>query len=232
MSEQITIQDLNKFPPNTPVGNFIGTVAAVFNQRTGTNGKGDWALQTIKLRQGEDEIAVLLKDRPPFPFQKGQDVRIDYYAGDRGPTGAVTYDDDFNGTISRQIKVTPTGQISLLSGGAPEQNQQRETAAPTQARQESAPAAQNQQRNTTTTQPIGDAEAAMIKETKKAIVQIANLHLLCALVVERVEAPAFHTATGVLMSEGQKQAAIASIFIKAERSGLVNEMPKRPLENA
>jgi hypothetical protein len=64
-----------------------------------------------------------------------------------------------------------------------------------------------------------------MKEAKKALTQIANLHLQCMLVVERYEAKAFHEATGQHMTEAQKQAAIASVFIKAERSGLVDKMP-------
>tara|TARA_R110000796_G_C14571530_1_gene435809 strand:- start:43358 stop:44173 length:816 start_codon:yes stop_codon:yes gene_type:complete len=67
------------------------------------------------------------------------------------------------------------------------------------------------------------------KQARKTIVQIANLHLTCAIAAQRMEAPTYCAATGHEMTPEQLQSATASIFIKAERSGLVNDMPTSPL---
>jgi hypothetical protein len=100
-----------------------------------------------------------------------------------------------------------------------------------QPRQQELPQQQEpppQQRGSTTRQAPTPEE--LMKDAKASMMQIVNLHLMVAKAVAKYEVPQFKKLTGHDMSEGQQQAATASVFITCERSGMVRQMPTTPLE--
>jgi len=70
-----------------------------------------------------------------------------------------------------------------------------------------------------------------INSARLSIMQITNLHLLCAQYVAQYEVPSLKKATGEDMSESQRQGATASIFIESCKSGLCRMMPSHPLKD-
>ena len=118
-------------------------------------------------------------------------------------------------------------RVGTEQQAAPAQRQQpapqRQTVAPQQ--HESHPG----QSQAPPQQATAPSSEDTLKEARLTIMQITNLHLLCAKAVSQYEAPNFKKATGEEMSESQRQGAIGSLFIEAARSGLVRQMPTHPI---
>lgn len=227
----LTIATVRTFPNKTPLPPIRLRVNAIHDRRTGTGQRGEWSMQRLT---GEDfsgdTITVLLTDRDPFPFQKGDTIQLECHNGDKGPSGVYADDDTYKDVTTRQIKVTRTGEIFIAmsdTAPAPAPQQAAAPAQPTQRREEHRPApapapAAEKPRDAT------DDTTAAVKAARREIVRITNLHALCVLAVDRMEAPLVEAATASPMRDSQRQAAVASIFIKAERQGLVDKMPASP----
>ncbi len=121
----------------------------------------------------------------------------------------------------------PAPQQSAPQQSAPQQSAPQQSApqyqAPQQQQQETAPQQAPQQRQHAPTSDINSA--------KLSIMQITNLHLLCAKAVAQYEVPTLKKATGEDMSESQRQGATASIFIESCKSGLCRLMPSHKIED-
>lgn len=224
-----------------------GTITALYKPKTGTNSTGEWSIQNATLR-GTDgiEVGLWLKDRPELPMSaKGQYVILEARQGDKGLSGLYVMDDDYNGKITRKIKVTPTAELSYgqpASQPQPSAGQQAAQQAasdswgpePTTSLTNPAPsqnqASQPQASHQQASQPKAAAPDSM-KEAERTILQITNLHLTCSRAVIRYEAPTFKKLTGQDMTEAQVQGAVASIFIESCRNGLHRNMPTTPLQD-
>jgi hypothetical protein len=233
----VTIQIIRALANKTPIPEFQAKVIKIHPRKTGTNARGPWSMQRVELRDpnGED-ITCLITEQDEFPFRPGDQVVLASHVGDKGSTGVYVYDDTYNEKTERQIKVTATGRIDLIGvqNQAPAQERERERehapAGAGQQRQQVQETAAPQSQSTTSHGSQNDRDKTDVRAAKKVIVQIVNLHTLCVLAVDRVEAPLVEGATGSPMSDSQRQASIASTFIKAERSGLVDKMPCAPFK--
>lgn len=216
-----------------------GTLTNLWERKSGTHSNGDWSIQNGTLSDGNISIPVLFKDRDPVPEAlKGQKITIQAKDGSKGLSGLYAFDDDYKDPPTRKIKVTPTAAIAPVGQGATtdgfqsEEQIAREHAALQQengqpGQQASAPP---QQAATPQGQSLAQQQASHdpLLEAKKTLVQITNLHVLCRMSLERIEAPLIKEITGRTMSEDEIRAATSSIFIKADKLGLNNEMPTRP----
>ncbi len=218
-----------------------GTLTKIYKPKTGENSNGQWSIQNAVIK-GTDgtEVTLWMKDRPEIPTnQQGRFMILTAKQGDKGLSGLYVMDDDYNGKITRKIKVTPTAELAYQDGQpAPQQQRPQqgmqaaqqaaaESWGPEPQQPETSQAPPQQSRQTPKPQ---SGEHDLIKEAKRTIIQITNLHLLVAKAVDAVEAPRYKEATGMDMTEGQRQAAIASVFIESTKQGLVRNMPCRPLE--
>lgn len=234
----VTVQIIRAFPDKTPIPQFEGKVIKVHPRKTGTNSRGEWSMQRVVLRdRNGEEITALLTEHEEFAFRTGEIVVLACKVGDKGSTGVYVHDDTYNDKTERQIKVTATGRIDLVAteetapAPAPDRNQGR-------GRRNDDPDQGEDYTWSTEQAPPRDAgndhqtarDKTDVRAAKKTLVQIVNLHTLCVLAVDRVEAPLVEGATGAPMSDSQRQAAVASVFIKAERSGLVDKMPAAPFK--
>lgn len=231
-----------------PIAVLTGTLTKLFDRKTGKNEHGEWSIQNAELTQDGTALPVQFKEMEEIPKSyRNREILLEAKQG-KQLTGLYCIDDDRGGTVTRKIKVTGTATLSLVEGGpsqavndfkkrvdnewGPENNPSRGQT--TVHQQQSAPDLQEPApRSQTAAQPPPKktpdekraAEDAEFHEARRTVNRLANLHLLCALAVERYEAPAFKNLTGVDMSESQRQGATASIFIAAERSGLARQMP-------
>lgn len=221
-----------------------GTITSVYKSKNGENSNGPWSIQNIVLK-GTDgtEITLWIKDREEIPNTvKGRFIILQAKQGEKGLSGLYVMDDDYNGKITRKIKVTPTCELSY-QGGEPEQSHHggktQQAQQPNQVSQaaEEWKQVESQIDHSGHHEPTGEPPAKSkkqpaadsIHEAKKSILQIANLHMLCARAVVDYEAPAFKKATGQEMTESMQQGATASIFIESCRNGLHRNMPAAPL---
>lgn len=205
-----------------------GVLVKLFPQKTGTSTAGPWALQNGEIEADGVVIPITFKDRDPLDQTlKGRTIRVTA-SNVKTMTGVFCWDDTRNGATVRKIKVTPSAELDIIAGDSPAavppQGQTSTTPPDLQTPPASKPAPA-----TTAAKPAPPTdrskEDADFLEARKTVNQIANLHLLCMLAVERYEADAYKALTNRDMSEGQRQAAVASLFIKADREGLVRYMP-------
>jgi len=232
------IQAINGLPDKAVVYAFEGTVKKTFQRSAGTNTNGDWSIESaIVADAAGDEIKVMVKDRAPMGFQVGQFLNFEAHKGDKGYSGLYAEDDEYKGNVRRILRATPTCHINFAGSG--QSRQQDAHAQPPRQQQQAAPPqraqAQPQQRTQQAT-PQGNGTTAAqreahdsVNEARRTIMQIANLHLLCAVAVDKYEAPEFKRRTSSELSESQRQGAIASIFIESCKCGLVRNMPTNQL---
>jgi hypothetical protein len=224
-----------------------GTLLQIYKPKTGENSNGPWSIQNVNIK-GTDgtEVTLWMKDRPEIPSnQKGRFIILTAKQGEKGLSGLYVMDDEYNGKTTRKIKVTPTAELAYQDGqpqqAPPQQQQQRPPSQGMQNAQQAAaeswgpePDRPPQQQQSAPAQSGShqrtQGQEDLLKESKRTIIQITNLHLLVAKAVDAVEAPRYKEATGMDMTEGQRQAAIASVFIESTKQGLVRNMPCRPLE--
>lgn len=241
-----TITQINDLPDKAVVYCFEGTVQKSFKRSEGTNSQGEWSIESFLLKDATGaEIKLMLKDSPPAGWPIGAAVRLEAWKGDKGFSGLYAADDEYKGEVRRILRATKTCNVTMLGGGqqqaAPQQQQRppQQAAATHQQQAASTPPQQRQQATTGQQQaaPTDADEAAAraarqaMRDAKRTIIQISNLHLLCAKVVATQEAKAYKKATGQDMTEGQQQGATASIFIESCKKGLVHAMPTTLLED-
>jgi hypothetical protein len=237
MKTEVKIFPLSAFDSladGQPVAAIKGTITKLYDAKGGTNSVGKWQIQNAEIEADGITLPVMFKDRDAIDKSwKGKTILLTAKV-DKSMTGLYVFDDTKNDVTIRKLKVTTTATIEIVyddaktqSAAAPnlQQHQQQPTerltnpADPAPANKPADPAPQ------TGGKPQRTKEEQEFHDAQKTVVQIANLHLTCMLAVERYEAPAFKKLTGQDMSESQRQAACASIFIKADREGLVRYMP-------
>lgn len=223
-----------------------GTVMNIYKPKSGENSNGPWSIQNAVIK-GTDgtELTLWIKDREEIPSSaKGRFLILTAKQGDKGLSGLYIMDDEYNGKITRKIKVTPTAELAYQQDGhAPQARQEShghqaaettefQTAAHQKAEEEwkdiesAIPQAQSEPVRKQTKANAPDS----LHEAKKTILQITNLHLLCARAVVDYEAPQFKKVTGQDMTESMVQGATGSIFIESCRNGLHRNMPTTALE--
>src|SRR4051812_10448787 len=121
-------------PPDGTIYLLHARIKKVFARKTGKYKQGartgeTWSLQNVELQAGEAEMTMVLKDRDEELSKswEGRQIRVEAWKGDKGWSGVYAFDDEYQGKITRKIKVTPTGNLSLLDGdGNPEQEREPE----------------------------------------------------------------------------------------------------------
>lgn len=233
-----------------------GTLTSLWERKSGEHSNGPWAIQNGALTDSAGhKVDLQFKDRDPVPEHlKGKEVVMLSVAGDKGTHGVKVFDDEYpKGTIKRKIRITPTANIIEAhtfdgqNGHAADQAQGEPAQAPTQQEPTSSPqqassydlpfdhpehpdnAKPRQQQAAPAKQPAQQTDG--MKEARRTITQITNLHILCSKAVNGYEAPAVKAATGAEMSESQRQGATASIFIEACKNGLVRQMPHTAIKD-
>ncbi len=207
---------------NQPIACVEGVLTKLYGPKDGTNSNGPWSIQNAELDCKGVIVPVMFKDREPIDQSlKNRTIRLTASTA-KGMSGLYAIDDVRNGATTRKLKVTPSAQLDIIdTGRAAEPPRQQAVQTPPQQ----AAGQPTGQQQASQPAPKDDGHHDLVRAAKQTIIQILNLHLLVAKAVEKMEAPAFKKATGLDMSESQRQAATASIFITCERQGLVRNMP-------
>jgi len=185
-----------------------GTIKSIFKSNSGTTAQGkDWAVQDFDLTDNQVTIKVKVWNHPPIPTTaKGSAVTLLSHSGEKGLSGLYAHDDEYNGKVTRQIKVTDTGEVVIGAGSVP-------AAAPAAA--QSAPALTPEQ------------------QAKQDAVKAGHYIMQCANLLERnLDAAAWvaarfnakHANFKKMDTEDVRTMAM-SLQIACERNGVQNLMP-------
>ena len=213
-----------------------GTLTKLFPRKAGESSAGPWSIQKGEITDGKTTIAVMFKDREEVPQSwRHRDILIECHKGEKGFSGVYAEDDNYKGTVTRILKVTKTGEVSITDGSAPAEPQPAAASADYREAWPDAPEsiepAPVRRRDPEPHVARTHDPDRRIKDAKASIMQIANLHLICSLSVKRFEVSEYKRRTGEDMPESFQQGAIGSIFIQATRAGLHNTMPTHPLRD-
>lgn len=216
----------------TPVAMIHATLSGLYDRKQSAEGaEKPWALQNGELTEigTGAKIPVVFKDRDEVPKSwKGRAVFLESKHGEKGISGVYVFDDDYKpkaGTsFTRKIKVTATGQVSLVEGGGQQQQPQthHQAATPPAGGGYRKPAEtqgqQSQQKQATT--PSGDG----VKDFRRKLAQCVTGWSLC------YDAAAA-TAWGIYERHGQLTPGGAvgimadKFFIEMARTGMLWGLP-------
>lgn len=212
---------------NQPIACVEGVLTKLYGPKNGTNSNGPWSIQNAELDCKGTIVPVMFKDREPIDQGlKNRTIRLTASTA-KGMSGLYAIDDERNGAVTRKLKVTPSAQLDIID------NASAAAKPPHQAQNPPQQASQQATGQQTASKPAAsdDGHHDHVRAAKQTIIQVLNLHLLITKAVDKMEAPAYKKATGLDMSESQRQAATASIFITCERQGLVRNMPTTLIED-
>ena len=99
-----------------------GALKAIFPQKKGTNDKGEWAVQSLILAQGNDSIKVSAWNLAPVSENdKGKPVSVVAFKGQKGWSGVyANTGKDKDGNPQREIRLTKTANIIIGGASAPQ----------------------------------------------------------------------------------------------------------------
>ncbi len=227
----VPLSDLDGYSDKEQLPLVRGRITAVYKVHKGNRKDGNpYHLQEIQIEGDGKKVLVFLDNKEEIQQSwKGRDIELSCHEGDKGLSGVYAFDDDYKDPIVRKIKVTKTGNISLITNGgrqeAPPRDREpeREPAPPRdEPRHQSAPPQDRA--------PHSDrGSASDIADVKRQITQCANLMLLCQICIEKIVVPGFKSETGKDMDEARKGALATSLYISVERKGANTLMPTHPL---
>lgn len=217
--------DLMALPNEAIIYKITGRLVTLYEPKTGTNAKGDYSIQRGEIEIDGEKVAIFLKDREPVHKSwKNRDIIIEAHNGAKGWSGCYVNEDNYNGKNRREIKVTPTGIISLLGGAPaeptepPAQRQQAPTQPPAKTNQDPAPAAAAQP-------PPENGSRGAMEQVIELSNRVANLQILCCGRVESYVATMIQARTGRVLSDAERGSLCMNMLIELMRSGAVAKMP-------
>lgn len=198
-----------------------GTLKKVHPMKTGTNSKGDWSLQNAILEHDGVEVPVLLANHDEIDKSwQGRSVTIEAYKPEgKAWTGVFSFDDTYGGKNERKIKVTATGQISLLEDPKPAPKSE-----PKAEPKHAEPKTQGQPKESDTQQPQQPQKGRMELAVEYAN-QDANLALLCINAVHNYMVPRVKEKLGIDLDDQAKHAWAMNLKIDMQKKGFENCMP-------
>jgi hypothetical protein len=168
-------------PEGTQLQAVEGKITAVYDYNQGQHPEhGPWSMQNATLEWGGQKVKLNLKNRPDAKQFKGKHVIIEaLHNQDKNKwSGIATEDNDYNGTVTRRLKITASAQMyDADSGGeAPRSEPARQQSTPQRQAQSERPATQQRQQPTTQRQtpPADD-----VMKVKRKIAQITTLYGYC-----------------------------------------------------
>lgn len=232
----LTYQQIMELPAGAQIFKVTGTLVELYGPKTGSNSKGDWALQrgTLQFDDGK-KLPLFFKDRDPLHLScKGRRIELSCTQGSKGLSGVYADDDDHGDTVKRQIKITPTGDLSFVDGGQSQQRHEeppprQQQPPPPQERQAQQPPARTQQQppasNTPPAQKAAPGSTAAMNECAARCNQIANLQILCMGTVENYVVPTVEAKTGRKVSDAERSGLTMNMVIEMMRSGEAWKLP-------
>jgi hypothetical protein len=225
----VSLSEIPALEDGEPIPSVAGKIRQVYQRYSGTNARGDWALQDFVLSDGENEVVCKVGNMDDFSDMQGRDVVIECTKSDKhGLIGVKKFVDNYEGKIQHKIKLTgscrimnDTGRLlNNLSGGGVESRHAHEYI-------------EEKPRRSDTTNGISGSSVPPtaqngVTEARQHLMRASNLYCLCVKAVDTVIAPKL---PAVAQTSDMFQAAVGTLFIEASRAGYVQKMPQKPITN-
>ena len=230
------LPDVAELPDSALVYRCIGILKNVYPRKSGESAKGPWALQNLELADSNGfTLPVVLKDHDsevPKTW-KGREVMLEAYQGEKAWSGCYAFDDDYNGKVTRKLKLTKTGQVSLVEGGerpaaAQQPHAQQKPAGGTTAAQ-GQPKSEGKPNEQPSKEETEKQQREKLTAATRCAIQLANLQLLSLNLTETYTAPRFEKVAGRKLTEVEKHAWAMNMAIELEREKQQFRMPDRKL---
>ena len=115
-----TLAEVYQMAENLPVCAVQGTIIELYKQAKGGQGEKAWTRQDGILRDHTSEIKFKIWNKEPLDTSwKGHNVVFEAFNGERGWTGIFTNNNDHNGTITRELRMTKAVEMKEVGAAAP-----------------------------------------------------------------------------------------------------------------
>lgn len=221
----VSIAEVKSLDPKEVIPCVRGRLVEVVKRQTGEKDGKHWSIQRFKIKDNTGEVWVKAWDNDTeIPLSaKGQGILIECNDGNKGKTGVYAHDNEYNGKVERQIRLTASAKIDIENGNgaheapqtqrAPEPDDERELAdkglAPVQPPPQ-APAKTNGN---------GTEHGDVVRNAAK---RCARDYYRCMEQVLEMRTAWDKANPEAAMTDAHFQAACASVYIQLSRDGVVN----------
>ena len=123
----MNIKECKEMQGDLPVLDLDVKVVSVGKRKTGEGEFGEWSFQDIQVKDSSGEIWVKCQNKDDLSSLRAKYITLSCYKSDKhGWVGLTTLDDEYNDKITRKLKMTKTGQITI-PGDQPELKETEET---------------------------------------------------------------------------------------------------------
>lgn len=238
----MSVAEVLAMDPGEQVPSIQGTVKVIFDRKTGTNDKGEWAIQGFVLKDGESEseIIVSLKNREPLDKGlRGKPIWIVSHQKAKGGISGIKRE-EYQGKA--QLSVTESAEL-VRSDGKEKSESPEPTEVPTAGKPQDKPANVTQLKQPAP-EPKGATDKPKSHGDKLAV--ILNLQMFFRRKVLALRLAADETMTlvgnfceahGIAFDEGVKKdialltarhmtdTTYTTMLISADKAGLVDVLP-------
>ena len=207
---ELSIADVLQLEDKELIPSIKGTVKVVFDRKSGTSAKGPWSVQGFVLSQGDEEITCGAWNMDDdLKALKGSEVTLSCWKGDKGLSGVYAQDDEYNGNITRKIRLTKTAQIAVNGSVSPQESPKASAAPKTPA---------------TKRNPVKGGTAPLDElAVRKNLNQLANFDLQCGVAADYTRRKM--KERGLEMTAEEFQARWSSYFITGTRENWHRAIP-------
>lgn len=115
----LTLKEIQSLDNKGLVSGCRGVLKALYKRTTGGDGDKAWTLQSFQLGMAGGEIKVSVWNHDPLPEAwKGREICILAHEGDKGKSGVYAHDNEYQGRTTRQLRLTATGEVTLMGSSA------------------------------------------------------------------------------------------------------------------
>lgn len=206
MPRAATYDEIIDSNPDVWLPSIMGRVKKIFPRKEGDNDYGHWTIQGMMVDMGGRSIKCSVYDSDVIDHLSGKVITVT--AGEKG-MGIKTIDNNYEGKVTRQLKITPSATIEVAEDqSAPAATQ---TSKPAQGTSKPANA-----------QPASDVHPFI--QASKRVTQLANLYIVCCRSAIKAHGTIGEDHDTVL-TEGFLQSIAQTIFIASEKRQLDELMP-------
>jgi len=110
----MTIKEIKEMQGDLPVLDLDVKVVSVGKRKTGEGEFGEWSFQDMQVKDSSGEIWVKCQNKDDLSSLRAKYITLSCYKSDRrGWIGLTTLDDEYNDKITRKLKMTKTGLITI-----------------------------------------------------------------------------------------------------------------------